>query len=117
MSEGKDKKLDVERVCFVLRVKKHLLEDYETQHKKIWPEMLNLLRKSGIRNYSIFLRDDGLMVNYFETEDVEGSFKIARSSPVYHRWQKTMAHYFETESGDLSKSGTGAALRRIFYLE
>lgn len=117
MSEGKGKEREVERVCFVLRIKKDLLKEYETRHKKIWPEMLDLLRKSGIQNYSIFLRDDGLMVNYFETEDLEGSFKIARSSPAYSRWQEAMAHYFEAESGDLSKSDSSGVLRQIFYLE
>jgi L-rhamnose mutarotase len=117
MSEEKSRDCKTQRACLVLRIKKNLLKEYEAEHKKIWPEMLDLLRKSGIHNYSIFVRDDGLMVNYFETEDLEGSFKIAQSSPIYDRWQEAMAHYFEAESGDLSGSNSGGILRQIFYLK
>ncbi len=31
-------------------------------HVRVWPEMLEPLRQSGWRNYSLFLRPDGLLV-------------------------------------------------------
>ena len=92
------------------------MEEYKARHKEIWPEMLHLLKAAGIHNYSIFLRGDGLMINYFETSDVEKSFRIAQSSPVYDRWQNAMGKYFVSEGGDLSKQNASGPLEQIFYL-
>jgi L-rhamnose mutarotase len=116
MAEREKNESPLKRVCFVLQVKKELLEEYKSRHQKIWPEMLRVLKEAGIHNYSIFLRPDGLMVNYFETADVEQSFRIARSSPVYEKWQEAMARYFVSESGDLSKESGGGPLEQVFYL-
>jgi len=115
MAEEKNRNL--KRICFILRIKKELLDEYKREHAKIPPEMLALLRKAGIRNYSIFLRDDGLMINCFETADMAQSFAITRQSAVYERWQNAMAKYFESASGDLSEGESGGPLEEIFYLE
>ena len=45
----------MERVCFLLKVKKNRLEEYKERHKAVWPEMLNALRETGWLNYSLFL--------------------------------------------------------------
>jgi L-rhamnose mutarotase len=34
---------------------------------RVWPEMLDALRDAGWHNYSLFLREDGLLFGYFET--------------------------------------------------
>jgi L-rhamnose mutarotase len=35
---------------------------HKQAHVQVWPEMLEALRQSGWRNYSLFLRPDGLLV-------------------------------------------------------
>jgi L-rhamnose mutarotase len=47
-----------ERVCFTLSVRPDRLEEYQERHREVWTEMLDALRRSGWRNYSLFLRDD-----------------------------------------------------------
>ena len=61
----------MQRVCFVLQVKPERLEEYKERHRSVWPEMQAALRETGWGNYSLFLRDDGLLVGYLETEDFE----------------------------------------------
>ena len=46
----------MERVCFLLRVRPERLDEYKARHREVWPEMLDALRESGWRNYSLFLR-------------------------------------------------------------
>ena len=52
---------DVERVCFTLRVRPDRLDEYRRRHRAVWPEMLEALRSTGWRNYSLFLAEDGLL--------------------------------------------------------
>jgi L-rhamnose mutarotase len=47
----------------------HRLDDYCDVHRDLWPEMREALTRHGWRNYSLFLRDDGLLTGYCETPD------------------------------------------------
>ena len=103
------------RVCFLLRVKKDLREEYKKSHESVWPEMLDVLRKAGIRNYSLFLRRDGLLVGYFEAENPQESLRKVGETEVNRRWQNCMARYFEAGSGDLQE-GKPEWLEQIVYV-
>ena len=63
----------MQRVCFLLRVDPERLDEYKERHRNVWPEMRDALREAGWGNYSLFLRDDGLLVGYVETEDFEAA--------------------------------------------
>jgi len=95
--------VDPERVCFLLRLKPDRIDDYLAAHQTVWPEMLDALRAAGYRNYSLFVRpDDGLVVGYFETDDVEATNAAMARADVNERWQSTMAEYFESGHPDRS---------------
>ncbi len=57
--------MDSQRHGFALRVKPERLETYKEYHRSVWPEVLEAISKAGIRNYSIFLKDD-LLFGYYE---------------------------------------------------
>ena len=59
----------MQRICFVLQVKPDRLEEYKRRHREVWPDMLSALRETGWTNYSLFLRPDGMLVGYLETND------------------------------------------------
>ena len=67
------------RVCFLLRVKPTRLAEYRRRHEEVWPDMLAALRDTGWRNYSLFLRPDGLLVGYFETDDLDSALAFVNS--------------------------------------
>jgi len=105
----------VERVCFLLQVRADRLDEYKTRHREVWPEMLDALRRTGWRNYSLFLRDDGLLVGYLETEDFAAAVRAMDETDVNGRWQSSMAEYFEL-SGD-ERPDTGLQrLEEVFHL-
>jgi L-rhamnose mutarotase len=87
------------RVCFTLRVRADRLAEYRERHAAVWPEMLHEIEASGRRNYSIFLKDDGLLIGYFETDDLEASNAYLADSPVAARWEAEMAPFFEDLDG------------------
>lgn len=106
----------MERVCFLLRVKKELLEEYKRRHEAVWPEMLEALRETGWRNYSLFLRDDGLLVGYFETPSLERALAGMAGREVNERWQREMGPFFEALEGKRPDEGF-LRLEEVFHLD
>ena len=51
----------MKRVAFLLKVKEDKTEEYRKRHESVWSEMLDALRRNGWHNYSLFMRDDGLL--------------------------------------------------------
>lgn len=89
----------MQRVCFLLKVRQERLEEYRERHADVWPEMLAALSEAGWRNYSLFLRDDGLLVGYLETEDFARAQAAMAGTEVNARWQAQMAEFFEALDG------------------
>ncbi|WP_395106806.1 L-rhamnose mutarotase [Actinomadura sp. SCN-SB] len=89
----------MKRVCFLLKVKQDRLEEYRERHAHVWPDMLAALRDTGWHNYSLFLREDGLLVGYLETEDFEKAQEGMARTEVNARWQAEMAPFFEDLDG------------------
>jgi L-rhamnose mutarotase len=85
----------MKRVCFCLQVKRDRLEEYKERHRAVWPEMLAALSQAGWHNYSLFLRDDGLLIGYVETPDFDRALSQMAATEVNARWQTEMAGFFE----------------------
>ncbi len=86
------------RYCFCLQVKPDRIPEYVERHRAVWPEMLAALRESGWHNYSLFLREDGLLVGYVEAGDLALAQEAMARTEVNARWQAEMAEFF-TGSG------------------
>ena len=104
------------RVCFTLQVRPEKLEEYKKRHAQVWPEMLDALRQTGWHNYSIFMREDGTMVGYLETEDFESAREAMKSRPVNARWQAEMAHFFSSLDSELADDKM-YPLEEVFHLD
>ncbi|MDC0765435.1 L-rhamnose mutarotase [Streptomyces sp. HD] len=89
----------MQRVCFLLKVREGKLAEYRERHAAVWPEMLEALSATGWHNYSLFLRDDGLLVGYLETEDFEAAKAGMEATEVNARWQAEMGEFFEALDG------------------
>ena len=77
-----------------------LFEEYKAHHTRVWPEMLDALRRTGWGNYSLFMRGDGLLFGYFETpESFQAALDGMSREEVNARWQEFMAPYFEGLGG------------------
>jgi len=107
----------MKRVGFILKVREDRIEEYKAHHEAVWPEMLDALRRNGWHNYSLFLRDDGLLFGYFETP---ASFQAAldgmAEEEVNGRWQALMAPYFEGVAG-VHADEMMVELEEIFHLD
>ena len=89
----------MQRICWVAKVKSDCLEQYKELHRNVWPEMQEALRQTGWHNYSIYLRDDGLLIGYLETEDFEAARAGMAKLEVNTRWQAQTGPLFEQLEG------------------
>lgn len=89
----------MQRVCFLLKVRADRLDEYRGRLAAVWPEMLDALSATGWHNYSLFLREDGLLVGYLETEDFVAARAGMAARDVNARWQAEMAPFFESLDG------------------
>ena len=104
----------MQRVCFLLQVKKERMAEYKERHAAVWPEMLQALSETGWHNYSLFLRDDGLLVGYLETPDFEAARAAMAETDVNERWQREMAPFFEDLEGRADEGLL--VLEEVFHL-
>lgn len=84
----------MQRICFLLHVKPDRLAEYKQRHAAVWPVMLAALSRNGWHNYSLFLKDDGLLVGYVETPDFAAAVAGMQSEPINAKWQAEMADFF-----------------------
>jgi L-rhamnose mutarotase len=88
------------RVCFTLQVRPDRLDEYRARHAAVWPDMRQALRDAGWRDYSLFLREDGLLIGYLECDDFDAARAAMNATEVNARWQAQMAPFFDGARAD-----------------
>lgn len=87
--------------------------EYKKRHVEIWPELVLLLKQSGIEEYSIFLDE--------ETNILFGILRIKEPllltklplQPVMQKWWNYMKDIMETNE---DASPVSIPLKEVFYL-
>lgn len=105
----------MKRIGFQFKVRPDRLAEYEDHHKNVWPEMLEALRETGWHNYTLFMRSDGLIFGYFETEE---NLQVAKARmaarDVNTRWQELMSKFVDSNA---RPDETFIELEEYFHLE
>jgi len=105
----------MKRVGFQFKVRQDKLSEYKEHHKHVWQEMLDALRETGWHNYTLFMREDGLIFGYFETEE---SLTVAQAKmaekEINTRWQEFMSPYVDANA---RPDETFIELEEYFHLD
>jgi L-rhamnose mutarotase len=104
----------LKRFAFILRLRPGAADAYEKAHREVWPEMLALLKSAGISEYSIYRRDE-LLILTLRAVDFEQTWRQIEKSPVDKRWQETMAPLFLPPEG-LREGERFPMMQEVFYL-
>ncbi|MBI62612.1 MAG: L-rhamnose mutarotase [Chloroflexi bacterium] len=107
----------MERVGFLLKVKEKFINEYKEHHLDVWPKMKSALTKHGWKNYSLFMRSDGLMFGYFEsTKSFSASLKGMSNEEINKEWHDLMSPYFEIPDGSAPDKSM-IELEEVFHLD
>ena len=102
----------MQRICFTLQVRPDRLDEYRRRHAAVAPDMLRALADSGWRDYSLFLRSDGLLVGYLVADDFDAAQAALARTEASRRWEEFMADFFVDMSAEDKQP-----LPEVFHLE
>lgn len=109
-----DNWIDMKRIAFKMKLRKGFEEEYKRRHNEIWPELKDLLRSKGIRDYSIFLDEaTGILFGTLKIAD-PNKMKELPQEPVMQRWWRFMKDIMETNADN---SPVNIPLKEVFHLE
>ncbi|MFZ4064416.1 MAG: L-rhamnose mutarotase [Candidatus Nanopelagicaceae bacterium] len=77
----------VKRIAQVVGVKPKDIVEYELIHEKVWPSVLEMLKKANVQNFSIY-RYEHLLFSYMEYigDDYEADMAKIAADPETQRW-------------------------------
>lgn len=101
------------RVGFTMKLFPGKEQEYLKRHDEIWPELVSLLKKQGISNYSIFLDPSSLVLfGVLDVEDPQLLDKLP-SEPLMQKWWSYMKDIMESNADN---SPVSIPLKEVFYM-
>jgi len=103
----------MKRIAFKMQLHKGCEEEYRKRHDEIWPELKDLLKETGISEYSIFL--DATTNSLFGVLQINDELSMNRlpENPVMKRWWDYMKDIMDTNP---DHSPVSIPLQEVFYL-
>jgi len=102
-----------ETIAFRMVLRKGAKREYRERHDKIWPELVEALRGSGVVDYRIFLDNETGHLFAVLTRKSVHSMAPLRENPIMLRWWKMMADIMETNA---DSSPEEVPLSEMFHL-
>jgi L-rhamnose mutarotase len=103
----------MERIAFKMKLFKGMESEYKKRHDAIWPELSELLKEKGIREYSIFLDEStGFLFGVLKIPNAKKLDELP-SHPVMKKWWSYMKDIMESNP---DSSPLSIPLKEVFYL-
>lgn len=76
----------MQRACFTFEIYEGKEDEYKRRHDEIWPELVELIQDSGLKNYTLFRRGS-TVIAYVECHpDLETAFAKIGATEINTRW-------------------------------
>lgn len=102
------------RIAFKMHLNPGQKNEYIKRHKALWPELQELLKKSGIEEYSIFLDEDTNTLFAFQKCKKGEDSQNLKGEEIVQKWWKYMADIMVVNVDNSPKS---MALEEVFYMK
>lgn len=104
----------MKRFGFKMKLYPGFKEEYKKRHNEIWPELVALLKKEGIRNYSIFIDEETGTLFAYQEQSGDSSSQDLGSTEIVKKWWKYMADIMQTNPDN---SPVTVPLEQVFFME
>lgn len=101
----------------VIQVRQEHFEKYKAYHARVWPEILEMIKKCNISNYSIYHKD-GLLFAYMEYTGNDFATDMARmaADPKTQEWWAVMEP-MQKPLDSRAKGEWWADMEELFHLD
>ncbi|MFI5133097.1 MAG: L-rhamnose mutarotase [Chitinophagales bacterium] len=101
------------RLAFKMKLHQGFEDEYKKRHDELWPELKQLLKSTGISEYSIFLdAETNVLFGVLEAKDQSALANLPKE-PVMLRWWAYMKDIMESNPDN---SPVSIPLKEVFYL-
>ena len=105
----------MEKYAWSAKIKEGTEAEYIRRHDEIWQEMKDILKASGIKNYTIWLKGTTLF-GYYECEKgIDFAAKTQANSPIVDKWNEYMRDILVMELDP--ETGAQPKLKKVFELD
>ena len=104
----------MEKYAFKMKLKPGCVDEYRLRHDAIWPNLVDLLRTAGVRDYSIYLDEDTLTLFGVLWRSADHRMADHPGHVVMQGWWAYMADLMETHP---SNEPVATPLPCMFHLE
>ncbi|MBR0453767.1 MAG: L-rhamnose mutarotase [Bacteroidales bacterium] len=104
----------MERLAFKMKLKPGCQEEYRRRHAQVWPEILQLLKETGVSDYSIFLDEETDILFAVQKVSGESNSQQLGHVEVQQRWWSYMADIMEVNPDD---SPISIPLPEVFHAD
>lgn len=102
------------RIAFKMKLHAGCEEEYRRRHDEIWPELSELLRETGVSDYSIFLDSETNALFGVLRIDDPGRMDELPHQPVMQKWWAYMSDIMDANPDN---SPVSVALKEVFYMK
>ncbi len=104
----------MKRFAFKMNLKPGFKDEYKKRHDAIWPELAELIKSTGVSDYSIFLDEETNILFAVQKQSGQQSSQDLGSNPVVKKWWAYMADIMETNPDN---SPVTIPLIEVFHLD
>jgi L-rhamnose mutarotase len=87
----------MEKHAFKMRLNPGMGEEYKRRHDEIWPDLVDLLCKAGVSDYSIFLDEETHTLFGVLWRRSDHTMPALPDHPVMQKWWAHMADIMATD--------------------
>jgi L-rhamnose mutarotase len=103
----------MQRIAFKMNLTAGCADEYRKRHNEIWPELVVLLKKNGVSDYSIFLDEQtNVLFAVLKVED-PGILNSLSQQEIMQKWWQYMSDITES---NLDYSPVITPLAEVFHL-
>jgi L-rhamnose mutarotase len=106
--------METKRFGFKMKMLPGFREEYKRRHSEIWPEIVSLLKKEGVGNYSIFFDEESNILFAYQEQSGENSSQDLGNTEIVKKWWKYMSDIMETNPDN---SPVSVSLEEVFHME
>ena len=101
------------RIAFKMQLNKNCYAEYQRRHDELWPDLAKLLKKTGIKDYSIFLDEEtDTLFATLKTSSLK-NLEALPALDIMKKWWEYMADIMATNP---DHSPVSKPLTEVFYL-